>query len=386
MFLSLCRRFFQGNGFGGIPTKTPLESRGSLLESLSAPTSFKPENYSSLIKSLYLLYTNNNKSDFSVKKYPEARQILTNFQHVILNFTPEQLCMFAKNLGALSIADDALWEQIESQFTRKLYKECDAEKIAMMVSGAGRSKRTNPDLWVSIERAITTNVYPTHGFSADQIRDIIFYFGEMKVGSKNLFSSIRENLIAVIDDVKPQDLGSIMQIYMYRRDVDAELVVVLSSHAVRVRNLMAGKMLQNVLVALIRLSASDETIEELEEELLQKIGTLGLKSLSIISHSYGTHYRNLITEQGQKREIMEMIERYVADNQQYLVTGYHGKTLEEDMVKLMWGLSAGNVVKSLKMWKEFGRELKTGRKYKNVGNIKYAKEILENLKNLNILD
>lgn len=346
---------------------------------LSNFQNFTADNYSNMIKKLFFIYRNEFKEKFpdDLKKELTKRGVFNSFGLVVEKFSHDQIAELARNLGNLRANDNFLWGKIETQVIKKLYKTMTPNNIVAVLDGSMKCKWTSKVLYEAIEDYILNNFYPNNQFTAEQVSTILFSFHLSGRGSNVLYSRLTENMINVVENFNARQLHRAFAYFAAQEQPNAEAIIALSTQALRLKCDFSGVKLEKLLSNLIKVGADEEVISEIEVEVLQKIGTLGLSDFSRISQNYAKQYGSVITENNQKRKLLKEIEKFYSEHRKELIVGYIGGNVEVVISRLMWGLAKGNIMENLPLWKSFKFDLEKNPKYKELLDTRMGKDILD---------
>ena len=380
MLIRLSRAFSGAFGFTKPPTKSSFSND---LTSLCNPQNFTVPKLPHALKILDKL-SSTFPSTISPEDPGESPKLLKgvqNFIPLIPSLTPDQISRLIKCLGKLSISDDVLWEALAKHLNRKLFSSLSPDNISTIIEAAARAKTTNEILWNTVECAILRKMYPDKQFNGEQITEVILAFNETERGGDELYMNIKPNLIAVMNQISSKNLIRLLQAFTKIDIKDPDLSNAFIERAIAIKDELTGARLQTIALALLKLDVDPTYIEVFKEEIVKKFATLNLANISAISFAYTRSYYNLNMESD---ILMKAIEQEISQNKEKLLKENTYPDPEGMVIKIMWSLAKCNRYKNLKLWKDFGNELRENTKLKNNILQPLLKEIRDTLRKCSV--
>ena len=316
----------------------------------------------------------------SLKDHPSIKSCIQNISRIINDLNAEQTCLIAKCFGRLGIIDNYGWEKIEKHYLRNIQNDIKNEDIINLLEGLGHIQRKNESFLNKIEEKILIDLIPKGKFTQHQLIIMFEAINKLNIENQELISKLNQNTIDIIEEFTYKNFSKMLSFYAKRKvSKNLEFVTAVSSQVITYKYQLEGFWLQSIIVNLMNIRASDETINNLEDQIIGKMETFNLFNISMLSFAYATHYANLIGIPGNKNSIMRALEKYYSQNKSELLITSVGNT-EGILIKLFWGLSVGNVVTQFDTWKELKLQIQSNPKFQKKSDSQMMKRINDAMK------
>lgn len=359
--------------------KSPKHGTEDYLNELKNTKNFVDKsNINNMLASFRNFSKSLNLSERNSKRILESKHFidsLGNWVCALPHLNAAQAASLASILGFLQVNDEEIWSKLEKHIQRKVLKDLDQSAIADITRASQFCDRKNDALWNSLESHILKNIYPAKSFDASQLVQVYHDFKISNKGSAALNQKFSQNMLEVVGSAKGKDLTKLLYVLSKDSYVEQELIEAISKRGAEICSELDPKSIMHLVGFVIKNHASHKYLGELELEIVNKLNLFALNQLSYVVFHYAKFPTQEVMKSKNKKALMKAIEERLFTARKVLVEGYRNDDLDNQMVKLMWGLSKNDCINHKKLWKDYGKEIVVNKNLLKVENAVFVREI-----------
>ena len=359
--------------------KSPKQTSEDLLNELKDSKNFVDK---SKIDKLLISFKNFSKglnlSERNSTRILESKNFiesLSNWASALPLLNAAQTGSLTSVLGFLQVNEEEIWSKLEKHIQRKVLKDLDQDLIAEITRASLWCGRKSDALWNSLESHILKNIYPAKSFNATQLVQIYHDFRVSNKGSAALNQKFSQNILEVVASATGKELNKLIFVLAKDSYVDEEMIERISKRGAEICSELDPKSIMHLVGFFIKNHASHKYLSEVELEVIKKLNLFALNQLSYVVYHYAKFPTQEVMKSKNKMALMKAIEERLYTARKVLVEGYRNDDLDNQMVKLMWGLSKHDCIYHKKLWKDYGKEISANQNYLKVENAVFVREV-----------
>ena len=152
-----------------------------------------------------------------------------------------------------------------------------------------------------------------------------------------------------------RDYRNIYKEFFRIDSIDSGLQQSLIAEFPRFKNSVSEFYMKSILCGMIKFGCPDETLSEIENELIKSLNSLSVLGHADIAHTYVIYYKDYIKLPCKRREFIEKIEdSFYKNRPTFILNNYQSKKSE---AIIMWAFSEALIYNHKDMWEEFDRNM-----------------------------